>query len=85
MNLVARPLDYWWLCAGAVLIAVSAVRPGDVVANEETKTAAQALTRDVDQYQRGSPQLAPSGTGRAYRRESAPNRDRGEGRSVRAD
>jgi peptidyl-prolyl cis-trans isomerase D len=29
------------------LIAVSAVRPGDVVANEETKTAAQALTRDV--------------------------------------
>lgn len=25
MNLVARPLDYWWLCAGAVLIALSAV------------------------------------------------------------
>ena len=25
MNLAARPLDYWWLCAGAVLVAVSAL------------------------------------------------------------
>lgn len=25
MNITARPLDYWWLCAGAILMAMSAL------------------------------------------------------------